>query len=64
MNLVGKDNRRTILSGNSRNVKKILLGYSSDYRSKSIEEADRRQVITFVLDRNPIMRISVQPSLD
>jgi hypothetical protein len=41
-----------ILNQNSPEVKRTLLGKPSDYRSKSIEEADRGQLMTSQLNRN------------
>jgi hypothetical protein len=39
-----------ILNQNSPEVKRTLLGKPSDYRSKSIEEADRGQLMTAQLN--------------
>ena len=45
MNLVGMDNVKTMLNENFALVKRILLGYPSDYRSKYIKLAGTRQIL-------------------
>ena len=46
MSLVRQDEFKTVLKQAVSEGKRIQLGYPSDYRSKSIEEADRRQLMT------------------
>ena len=52
MSLVRQDEFKTILKQAVSEGKRIQLGYPSDYRSKSIEEADRRQIMTAQLNFN------------
>lgn len=51
-NLGGRDKLETIVSKNLLKVKRIHLGYPSDYDTKFIELADRAQVMTSNSSRN------------
>ena len=52
MSLVRQDEFKTILKQAVSEGKRIQFGYPSDYRSKSIEEADRRQLMNAQLNMN------------
>ena len=52
VSLVRQDEFKTVLKQAVSEGKRIQLGYPSDYRSKSIEEADRRQLMNAQLNMN------------